>query len=76
VEPELRVYLKRGKLTVWKKLPRGLWFKWLPNTPKAYADIEARVLNRKPDYGPCFWGAQDEAPEETGYQYVGKLLTD
>ena len=50
-----------------------LWHKWLPKTPKIYANSMAKSLKQKPNYGPCFWGMHEESPEQKGYTYVGVL---
>lgn len=65
------IFMKDGKLSLWIKA--YIWHKWMPKTPKAYADSMAKTLQQKPDYGPCFWGMHDESPEDKGYRYIGIL---
>ena len=71
---QILIYMKNSKLSLWKKC--YIWHKWMPKTPKAYADTFAKVTKQKPNYGPCFWGMHEESPEEKGYTYVGILDED
>lgn len=74
VDDTIYVYMKAGKVTLWIK--KAIWMKWVPRTPKGYADVTARVLKQRPDYGPCWWGTQEQPPHETGYVLVGTLAKD
>lgn len=68
---QISVFMKDDELTLWFKT--HIWFKWLPATPKHYADVCARMLDTEPDYSPCWWGMFDETPEEHGYEYIGEF---
>jgi len=65
------IFMKDGELSLWIKC--YIWHKWIPKTPKAYADAMAKVTGQEPDYGPSFWGMYEESPTEKGYKYVGLL---
>ena len=65
------VFVKDGVISLWIK--QYIWHKWIPKTPKLYADAMAKMLKRKPDYGPCFWGMHAESPKDKGYAYIGTL---
>lgn len=60
-----------GAVTLWQKA--YLWHQYMAETPRPYADAMARVLNKRPDYGPCFWGMHEESPEEHGYRFAGVI---
>ena len=61
----------KGVLSLWIK--QYIWHKWIPKTPKEYANSMAKTVGKKPDYGPCFWGMHAESPQEKGYTFIGIL---
>jgi hypothetical protein len=69
---DIYVYIKDGVVSMWIK--QYIWHKWMPKTPKPYADAMAKYTkDKKAAYGPTWWGMHDEAPEEKGYQLVGVI---
>lgn len=71
MKQDILVYLKDGEISLWQK--HYIWHKWMPETPKAYADVMFTITKDKSAYGPTFWGMHDEPPEEKGYTFIGKL---
>lgn len=63
---------EKGEISVWTRPYH--WHKYLAQTPKAYADAQARLAQRLPNYEPCFWGMGSDFPEEIGYRYMGEIL--
>lgn len=69
---EVLIYTKRNQISLWKK-QGNLWFRFKVKTPKFYADMEAKLLKRKPNYGPCWWGQGETSPDKLGYKYLGTV---
>lgn len=66
------IYRKKKEVTLWRKQNK-LWFKFLPETPKFYADMMAKLLEQAPDYKPCWWGNGETPPEDEGYTLLYKV---
>jgi hypothetical protein len=62
---------RKGNITLWIK--RYIWHKWIPKTPKAYADAQVKSgwKTKEEAYGPCWWGMQED-PNET-LELIGEL---
>jgi hypothetical protein len=60
----------KGEVTMWVK--RYIWHKWMPKTPKLYADSMSKFTGKRED-GPTWWGMHDESPETKGYKFIGVI---
>lgn len=65
----IHIYLRNGEISMWVK--QHIWHKWMPKTPKVYAESMAKFTGKKAAYGPTWWGMHDESPESKGYTFVG-----
>jgi hypothetical protein len=74
VKYDIYIYLKDGEVTMWQK--HYIWHKWLPKTPIGYAKDIFKITKKPKEFGPCWWGTQDEDPSTTGYQLVGVIKNE
>jgi hypothetical protein len=73
---EVMIYKNKKQIALFRKQGK-LWFKFMPETPKGYADAMAKVLKKNPDYSPCWYGRGERPPEEDGYIFLYKVkMTD
>lgn len=70
----VHVYQKKGEIALFRSIPQkytpDLWFKYLAETPRDFAELEAKVLKRPVSHEPCWWGQGERTPEQDGYNRI------
>lgn len=67
----VHIYKKKKEIAMFRENGTPTqWFKFLPETPRHFAELESKLFKRPISQEPCWWGQGDRTPEQDGYERI------